>query len=656
MSNAEPRASGASYRMLRELGARAQQSYAAIREPNELVVAQRFVRVPTQPSPTPLGQAVHGVPIEATSMALLLRDARCLAKNWHPNIGRVRYVDLAGGELTIASDLLDGATLADLYVEAASERTSPRDPPLPLPILVRILLDVLGGLNALHGLRDGLNAPLGAMHGELCPSNIIVGKDGVARIIDVLRPRPVRLEHPSAAAGYAAPEVLDAGGTDDARADVYAVGVILWEALAARRLHDETDPARVLARQREEEIAAPSIHLSSPFARLVDVAMRALAFDPALRFRGATEMAAELRKIAGPRLAAGSVVAARVADLVGERIRTRRALLDPALSGTRRRASEKSIVAAAAVVRKRESDRDLADAVARESDEPNMLARPALSPPAAARAPRVRRVKASPRVVAPTVKGEVSVALLAASRDLSRAEAADDSVVGEWDVETVDDDTDEDLPGPRGSSPDLDLEAALEAFEARTADETETPPSSPSDVSPVTPNVPFPSRREIERRPVVQATGAVQPAGAVPAAGRGETPGELVVPVPASIAAPARRRLGALLLTLTGVVVLLAAGGSIALRMHAAGRTTLSRPPAPVVAVAAPAPALTDAVVLTPTARPNDAPPGTTPLGAPATPPIGAPASRAVPHTPAVAPPPERPSKPKRSLYDPDGL
>jgi hypothetical protein len=349
MSNgAAQAAAGATYRMLRELGSRAQPSYAAIREPSDLVVAQRFVRAGAGAS-NAKDELDDATPLDAEAMALLLRDARCLAKNWHPNIARVRHVDLISKPrslLVIASDLLEGSTLADLIEAAEPERTREHDPPLALPVLVRILLDVLGGLHALHGLRDGMNVALGAIHGELCPANVVVAKDGVARIVNVLRKRPVRIKYGSEAVGYAAPEALDAGGTADPRSDVYAVGVMLWEGLAGRRLYKETAPARLLVRQREGELAPPPIHPSSPFARLADVALRALSFDPSLRYRGATEMATDLRKIAGLKLATGAAVAARVADLAGDRIRMRRGILEPAMSGTRRRASESSMAAA----------------------------------------------------------------------------------------------------------------------------------------------------------------------------------------------------------------------------------------------------------------------------------------------------------------------
>jgi hypothetical protein len=351
----------AAYRTARELGSRSPRSYAAVREPNELVVIHRFARStdPRAKSTASFVSPDGSVSLASDAMASLVRDARCLAKNWHPNIARVRHVDIDGEDLTIATELVDGATLADLFAAAAAQRAAgagsagaakaaPGEPLLPLPVLVRILVDVITGLSGLHGLRDDKGAPLGALHGALSPANIVVGKDGVARLLNALRPRPLRVAAGTEAVGYAAPEALDLGATQDVRADLHSVGVIMWEGLTGRRLYDETDPARVLARQREEDVAPPSFPSGSPFARLADVTMRALAFDPALRFKTAAEMGAALRNIAATRIATGSVVAAQVAELAGERIRARRIELDPSTTGKRRLTSDRNLRAAKA--------------------------------------------------------------------------------------------------------------------------------------------------------------------------------------------------------------------------------------------------------------------------------------------------------------------
>lgn len=341
-NGAQPAGANPSYRIVRELGKRAQRSWAAVRDKSELVVVQRFTKATRPPSRALPGDNdaafdPNGVAyVAADTMGILLRDARCLSKNWHPNVARVRHVDLVGADLTIATELVDGVTLGDLVAAARAKRTNDKDPVLAFPLLARVVVDVLGGLHGIHGLRDGMNAALTVFHGELCPANVVIGKDGVARVAHVFRPRPVKIDPRSEGLGYASPETLAGEEDQDARADLYCVGAILWEGLTGRRLYEDTDPARLAHRQREEDLAPPNLPAGSAFARLSDVAMKALSFDPANRFRNASEMATEIRRIAGTRLAPGSAVAQAVMDLAGDRIRTRRAELDRNSTGARR--------------------------------------------------------------------------------------------------------------------------------------------------------------------------------------------------------------------------------------------------------------------------------------------------------------------------------
>ena len=337
MSNVAEPASGATYKILRELGSRFHSSYAAIREPRELVVLHRFAL-----SGRTRGAGVVEVD-SAETLAALVTEADTVAQNWHPNVARVRNVDVYSGEqVAIATELVDGATLDDLTRIAVARSTGSVVDDLPLPVLVRVLLDVLAGLHALHALRDRANRRLGVVHGALAPANIVVGRDGVARLVNVLRPRAARLTPASEALGYAAPELLE-GDPLDGRADIYSVGVILWEALVGRRLWAETSPERLRARQRAEEIPPPSAVKTFGLEHLPAVALRALSFDPSRRYRSAADMASDLRKPRDAQIASGAVVALAVAALDGDRIRGRRARLDPASSVARPRPTDAQI-------------------------------------------------------------------------------------------------------------------------------------------------------------------------------------------------------------------------------------------------------------------------------------------------------------------------
>lgn len=445
------------YRLLRELRARSHRAFAGVRsdDRNALVVIHRFVR----------DARLEEQRISPEMVALLLRDARCLAKNWHPNIARVRHVDLAGDTLYIATDFIDGVTLEDLLGLAKTRPSTPEEPLLSHAALARIFLDVLSGLQALHGLRDGIQAPLNTIHGELCPANVVIGKDGVARIVNVFRPHPTKVGSNSEALGYASPEALTGDVEQDGRADLYAVGVMLWETLMGRRLYADTDPARIAQRQREEDAPRPS-------APLAEVAMKAISFDPALRYRSAQEMIANIRMLTGT-IAPGSAVAQVVVDLAGERIRTRRAELHAWGSG-QRRAVEATPQSTSSGSLRRVSvppSRVIERAVAEAEDTPTAPAPtpvrkvtlrtvrvPADSEPdlETAYAPRPTPpppTRDAPRTAVPTPSRTAPKHALP-SPPATRGCPTPPSTVP--DASAYGDDDDDDLPGPRSSTPEDD--------------------------------------------------------------------------------------------------------------------------------------------------------------------------------------------------------
>lgn len=154
--------------------------------------------------------------------------------------------------------------------------------------VVRLLLDVLSGLSVLHEVvTDG--QPF--VHGQVSPETIYIDEYGTARLVPLLYGSKVEI------VGYRAPERL-AGGAVDARADVFSVGVMLWEALAGKRLFPKGMAAQALA-------APPAIQLS-PDARwaqpLCAIAERAVALQPAARFASAVEFSNALAAAAAQQL------------------------------------------------------------------------------------------------------------------------------------------------------------------------------------------------------------------------------------------------------------------------------------------------------------------------------------------------------------------
>jgi hypothetical protein len=180
---------------------------------------------------------------------------------------------------------------------------------LTLRIRLRVLLDALSGLAALHRVKlDG--EPIGFVHGEVAPHNITVGRDGIGRLVPLVEshwssppvPAPESL-------GYVAPERL-LGDVFDQRADVFSIGVLLWEAIAEKRLFRNLGMDAIVTQLVGGKVSRPPPPPGTPWAdALTDVAMQALAVDPADRWPHVGVMGAEIETIAEGCLASSEEIA-----------------------------------------------------------------------------------------------------------------------------------------------------------------------------------------------------------------------------------------------------------------------------------------------------------------------------------------------------------
>ncbi|HJL14401.1 MAG TPA: protein kinase [Sandaracinaceae bacterium LLY-WYZ-13_1] len=171
------------------------------------------------------------------------------------------------------------------------------------PFLVAALLvDVCEGLHAAHELRDDDGTPLDVVHRDVSPANVIVGFDGAARVLDFGVAAAARRLSRTATGevkgtvAYAAPEVLE-GRPADRRADVWALGVLLWEGLAGRRLFVRDDVGSTVRAVLDEPIPAlceidPALPLG-----FEEVVFEALARDPDARFATARAMGRALAAV-----------------------------------------------------------------------------------------------------------------------------------------------------------------------------------------------------------------------------------------------------------------------------------------------------------------------------------------------------------------------
>lgn len=264
----------------------------------------------------------------------LLAEARVASRVHHANVVDVRDVEVDGDTLQLVMDYVEGASLGQLILHGA--KTGARIPPA---VAVRIVLDACAGLHAAHELTDEAGAPLGLVHRDVSPQNILVGLDGVARVADfgvAKEARAVRATTTEGALkgkiGYIAPEYVR-GQPIDRRADVFAMGVVLWEALAHKRLFRGSNEAEALDLVLREAAPPASRYAPEVGPALDAVIARAVEKSPGDRFATARDLGAAIERAAraeglwaSPAEVARAVEIA-VGDELAERRRTVRARL-----------------------------------------------------------------------------------------------------------------------------------------------------------------------------------------------------------------------------------------------------------------------------------------------------------------------------------------
>jgi hypothetical protein len=226
-------------------------------------------------------------------VAMFLDEARLTARLHHPNIVQTFDVDEHDGNYLLAMEYLDGLTLTKIY-----RRIHPKL--IPLEAHLWVLTQVLTGLHYAHTLCDYDGSPLGVVHRDVSPANVLVTYAGDVKVLDfgVAKVRGAlaittkgRIKGKPA---YCAPEQLR-GIEPDGRADVFAVGVMLWEILAGKRLNRAGslgEAAKARLGGKEPRIREVQPDVDPTLARICD---RAMAMDPNDRFATAAELCVELQ-------------------------------------------------------------------------------------------------------------------------------------------------------------------------------------------------------------------------------------------------------------------------------------------------------------------------------------------------------------------------
>jgi eukaryotic-like serine/threonine-protein kinase len=261
---------------------------------------------------------------KADVVSMFLDEARLAARVVHPNVVSVLDVVSSGERVWAVMQYIEGEPLGRLMQRAAELGRR-----VPVDVAVAVALDLLAGLEAAHRATDEHGEPLGIVHRDVSPQNVLVGVDGVARVLDfgVAKARgrlhETRDGQVKGKLAYMAPEQL--GGDASPSTDVYAAAIVLWEMLAGRRLFDGETEIQTMGRVLAGAGAPPSAHAPVP-AALDAVVMRGLSLDGRARYASAADMLRALTDACSGQTASRADVAAWVGELAADSLAERRAL------------------------------------------------------------------------------------------------------------------------------------------------------------------------------------------------------------------------------------------------------------------------------------------------------------------------------------------
>jgi len=218
-----------------------------------------------------------------------VREARLASHLRHGNVAQTYELGKVDGIYFIAMELITGPTLRAVLKHCAQTTG-----PMPVPIALNILNQICDALDYAHNLCDELGQPLGIIHRDVSPSNIIIDDNGVTKLIDfgIAKVSAAGMQTMSGTIkgkfGYMAPEYIV--GRIDARADLFAIGVIAHELLTNRPLFSVADDMETLRRVRQMPLQPPSAKNPNVPPEIDDVVMTALSRDPDRRWQQATAL------------------------------------------------------------------------------------------------------------------------------------------------------------------------------------------------------------------------------------------------------------------------------------------------------------------------------------------------------------------------------
>ena len=272
-------------------------------------------------------------------VGMFIDEARLAARIHHPNVVQTLDVVQHESQLLLVMEYVHGVQLSTLTRTARKAGNR-----MPKPVVIAIVAGMLRGLHAAHEATDEQGKPLNIVHRDVSPHNVLIGGDGVPRVIDFgVAKAAGRIQQTATGqlkgkVPYMAPEQVR-GQNVTRRTDLFAAGVVLWETLLGQRLFTAENDAAIISEILGRELEPPSkldVEVTAAFDAVV---MRALDREPSHRFATALEMAEALEKC--DRVAAPAEVATWVNNVASEVLAKRASLVSEVESTSGQRAIPK---------------------------------------------------------------------------------------------------------------------------------------------------------------------------------------------------------------------------------------------------------------------------------------------------------------------------
>lgn len=237
--------------------------------------------------------------VEPEFTEMFLNEAKLAARLNHPNIVQTNEVFEYEGLPVIVMEFLEGQPLSVLLAPADDR------PRLDLPLHLRIIADALSGLHYSHELADFDGSPLGVVHRDVSPHNIFVTYEGQVKVLDygIAKMNGSNVETEAGVLKgklrYMPPEQIIGEGVDR-RADVYAVGVMLWEAATNSKMWGNASEANIMNAVLNGEIPKPS-SVTSVDPALEAIILRATAPEVSERYESAHALLLDIEKFLSER-------------------------------------------------------------------------------------------------------------------------------------------------------------------------------------------------------------------------------------------------------------------------------------------------------------------------------------------------------------------